>query len=140
MIPNQYLDEATINIMMRQIQVLDEATINKIAAGEVIERPASVVKELVENSLDAGATDIRIRIQDAGRKLIEIVDNGHGMNPENLKIAFIQHSTSKISDIGDLENLATMGFRGEALASTSRADKSNAGVVVIEVVTHASYR
>jgi len=113
---------------MTEIHILDESTISKIAAGEVIERPASVVKELVENSLDAGATDIRIRIQDAGRKLVEIVDNGHGMDPDNLKIAFIQHSTSKISGIDDLEGISTMGFRGEALSSI-------ASVADIEVST-----
>ena len=113
---------------MSQIRILDESTISKIAAGEVIERPSSVVKELVENSIDAGATEIRIRIQDAGKELIEIVDNGHGMDPENLKIAFIQHSTSKIANIDDLEGISTMGFRGEALSSI-------ASVADIEVST-----
>ena len=113
---------------MAKIHILDESTISKIAAGEVIERPASVVKELVENSIDAGATDIRIRIQGAGKDLIEIMDNGHGMDPDNLKIAFVQHSTSKIVDIDDLEGLATMGFRGEALSSI-------ASVAEIEVST-----
>ncbi len=113
---------------MSQIRILDESTISKIAAGEVIERPSSVVKELVENSIDANATEIRIRIQDAGKSLIEIVDNGHGMNPDNLKIAFIQHSTSKIIDIDDLEKISTMGFRGEALSSI-------ASVADIEVST-----
>ena len=115
---------------MAKIRILDDSTISKIAAGEVIERPASVVKELVENSIDAKATDIRIRIQGAGKDLIEIVDNGHGMDPENLKIAFIQHSTSKITDIDDLEGLGTMGFRGEALSSI-------ASVAEIEVSTKA---
>lgn len=113
---------------MPEIIVLDESTISKIAAGEVIERPASVVKELVENSIDANATDIRIRIKDAGKSLIEIVDNGHGMDPDNLKIAFVQHSTSKISSINDLEDISTMGFRGEALSSI-------ASVADIEVST-----
>lgn len=113
---------------MSMIRILDDSTISKIAAGEVIERPASVVKELVENSLDAGATDIRIRILGSGKNLIEIVDNGHGMSPENLKIAFIQHSTSKISDIEDLEDITTMGFRGEALSSI-------ASVAEVEVST-----
>jgi DNA mismatch repair protein MutL len=102
---------------MSRIQILDEATINKIAAGEVIERPASVVKELVENSLDAGATEIRVRIQDAGKSLIEIVDDGCGIGPDDLKLAFIQHATSKINGIEDLDALETMGFRGEALSS-----------------------
>ncbi|MCK5309686.1 MAG: DNA mismatch repair endonuclease MutL [Thermoplasmata archaeon] len=113
---------------MPKIHILDESTINKIAAGEVIERPASVVKELVENSIDADASDIRVRIQGAGKDLIEIVDNGCGMDAENLKIAFIQHSTSKILDINDLEGLGTMGFRGEALSSI-------ASVAEVEVST-----
>ena len=113
---------------MPDIRVLDKATVSKIAAGEVIERPASVVKELVENSIDAGASDIRVRIQGAGRELIEVIDNGHGMDPENLKRAFIQHSTSKLSTIDDLEELGTMGFRGEALSSI-------ASVAAVEVST-----
>jgi len=102
---------------MSQIRILDESTVNKIAAGEVIERPASVVKELVENSLDAGATDIRVRISGAGKELIEVLDDGCGIPGGELKLAFVQHATSKIYEIGDLESLDTLGFRGEALSS-----------------------
>jgi DNA mismatch repair protein MutL len=102
---------------MPRIHILDEATVNKIAAGEVIERPASVVKELIENSIDAGASDIRIEVERGGKKLIRITDNGCGMNREDASLSFVQHSTSKIRKIEDLDNVLTMGFRGEALSS-----------------------
>lgn len=102
---------------MGNIVLLDELTINKIAAGEVIERPASVVKELVENSLDAGATKIDIEVQNGGISYIRITDNGKGMAPDDMEIAFEKHATSKIRNADDIENVLTMGFRGEALAS-----------------------
>ena len=102
---------------MGDIVQLDELTINKIAAGEVIERPANVVKELVENSLDAGATSILIEIKKGGKTLIKIVDNGKGMSFDDLELSVERHATSKIRKIEDLENTYTMGFRGEALAS-----------------------
>ncbi len=102
---------------MPKIHILDEATVNKIAAGEVIERPASVVKELIENSIDAGASDIRIEVEKGGKKLIRVTDNGCGMNREDASLSFVQHSTSKIRKIEDLDNVLTMGFRGEALSS-----------------------
>ena len=102
---------------MQTIQQLTEDLINKIAAGEVIERPASVVKELVENALDAGATQITIDIKDSGKELIKITDNGHGMTEENAKMSILRHATSKISNATDLFNITTLGFRGEALAS-----------------------
>jgi len=102
---------------MGQIRILDQNMINMIAAGEVIERPASVVKELVENSIDAGATKITVTIEDGGRKLISISDNGCGMNAEDLARAFEPHSTSKIKTTADLHGISTLGFRGEALAS-----------------------
>ncbi len=102
---------------MPRIHLLDEATINKIAAGEVIERPASVVKELIENSIDAGATDIRIEVEKGGKKLIRVTDNGCGMDKEDATLAFVKHSTSKIRKIEDIEHVMTMGFRGEALSS-----------------------
>jgi len=102
---------------MGQIIVLDQNMINMIAAGEVIERPASVVKELVENSIDAGATKIIISIEDGGRKLISVTDNGCGMDAEDLAKAFESHTTSKIKTSKDLQSISTLGFRGEALAS-----------------------
>jgi DNA mismatch repair protein MutL len=102
---------------MGQIVVLDQNMINMIAAGEVIERPASVVKELVENSIDAGATKITVSIEDGGRKLISITDNGCGMDADDLARAFESHTTSKIKTSADLHGIATLGFRGEALAS-----------------------
>jgi len=99
------------------IQILPDHVINKIAAGEVVERPASVVKELIENSIDAGATEISIDIEQAGKRLIRIVDNGCGMSKEDAGNAFLRHATSKITSEKDLESIATMGFRGEALSS-----------------------
>ena len=102
---------------MGQIVVLDRNMINMIAAGEVIERPASVVKELLENSLDAGAAKIIVSIEDGGRKLISVTDNGCGMDAEDLASAFEPHTTSKIKTTRDLQAISTLGFRGEALAS-----------------------
>ena len=99
------------------IQLLPDAVANQIAAGEVVQRPASVVKELVENALDAGATDITINIKNAGKTLIQIVDNGCGMSETDARMAFERHATSKIRKATDLFNIKTMGFRGEALAS-----------------------
>lgn len=99
------------------IKLLPDSVANQIAAGEVIQRPASVVKELVENSVDAGATEISIIIKDAGRTLIQVVDNGKGMSPADARMAFERHATSKIASADDLYSLHTMGFRGEALAS-----------------------
>jgi DNA mismatch repair protein MutL len=108
---------------MATIKLLDENLINKIAAGEVIERPASVVKELIENSLDAGATIINVEIKDSGKKLIKIVDNGKGMDEEDAKNCVIRHATSKISSSDDLFSIQTLGFRGEALASIAAVSK-----------------
>ncbi|RCK77350.1 MAG: DNA mismatch repair protein MutL [Ignavibacteriae bacterium] len=103
--------------MRNKINILPENLASKIAAGEVIQRPASVVKELLENSIDAGATKITLIIKDAGKKLIQIVDNGCGMSEDDAVIAFQRHSTSKIQTLEDLEQITTLGFRGEALAS-----------------------
>ena len=108
---------------MSRIHILDAATSNAIAAGEVIERPMSIVKELMENSLDAGATQITVEIQDGGIRLIRVRDNGCGMDEEDAKTAFICHATSKIRTLDELFSLHSMGFRGEALASIAAASR-----------------
>ncbi|MGN1310960.1 MAG: DNA mismatch repair endonuclease MutL [Clostridia bacterium] len=113
---------------MGKIVLLDDLTINQIAAGEVIERPASVVKELVENSIDAGATKIDIEVQNGGIKKIRIIDNGCGMAEDDIEFAFERHATSKIRVASDLETVKSMGFRGEALASV-------AAIANVELVT-----
>lgn len=102
---------------MTRIQLLPEELAHKIAAGEVIERPASVVKELVENSIDAQATIIEVEILDGGKEYIRVTDNGIGIHPEDLQVAFMRHATSKIASVDDLFNVFTLGFRGEALSS-----------------------
>ena len=109
--------------MASRIKLLDEFTINKIAAGEVVERPASVVKELIENSLDSGATSISIAVEDGGKKSITVRDDGCGMSREDAELAFHRHATSKISRIEDLQSLDSFGFRGEALSSIASVAK-----------------
>ena len=109
--------------MPDRIRILDDVTVNKIAAGEVIERPASVVKELVENSLDAGASSVVISVEDGGKKSIIVRDDGCGMSREDARAAFSRHSTSKISRIEDLGSLRSYGFRGEALSSIAAVAK-----------------
>lgn len=113
---------------MRKIAVLDQNTIDKIAAGEVVERPSSVVKELVENAIDAGATAVTVEITDGGKKLIRITDNGAGIEADQIPLAFLRHATSKIEKVEDLEQIASLGFRGEALSSI-------AAVSQVELIT-----
>lgn len=108
---------------MSKIRILDNITIQKIAAGEVIERPSSIVKELVENSLDAGADSITIEIKDGGKSYIRVTDNGDGIDGDDLSLAFMRHSTSKLSKAEDLYKIKSLGFRGEALASISHVSR-----------------
>lgn len=113
---------------MQEIRVLDADTIDKIAAGEVVERPSSVVKELVENAIDAGADTVTVEIKDGGTTLIRVTDNGGGIDKTQIEKAFIRHATSKIRSIGDLSSVASLGFRGEALSSI-------AAVAKVEMIT-----
>jgi len=108
---------------MSIIKILSPEEAKKVAAGEVVERPASVIKELLENSLDAGATTITVYIAKAGKQLLRVVDNGCGMEPDDAQLCFDNHATSKLSSIADLAQLDSFGFRGEALASISSVSK-----------------
>ena len=114
------------------IQILDHLVAERIAAGEVIERPSSIVKELVENSIDAGASEIAVTLEDGGKRLIEVLDNGHGMDEEAIKLCSLRHATSKIRSVEDLETLSSLGFRGEALPSI-------AAVSQLSILSRARY-
>ena len=113
---------------MSKIQVLDQVTIDKIAAGEVVERPASVVKELVENAIDAKAAAVTVEVKEGGISFMRIADNGCGIDREDVPGAFLRHSTSKIRNAEDLEHISSLGFRGEALSSI-------AAVSQVELIT-----
>lgn len=125
---------------MGKIQVLDGETINKIAAGEVVERPSSVVKELVENAIDAGASAITVEIQDGGTTLIRITDNGSGMEKEDISMAFLRHSTSKIRTADDLLTIGSLGFRGEALSSIAAVSQVELLTKTPHAMTGCRYR
>ncbi len=113
---------------MGRIAVLDRQTIDRIAAGEVVERPASVVKELVENAVDAGASQVTVEIREGGVGYIRVTDNGSGIGKEDIELAFLRHSTSKIRTAEDLSGVRSLGFRGEALSSIS-------AVSMVELIT-----
>lgn len=124
---------------MAQITILDQNTINKIAAGEVIERPASVVKELVENAIDAGATAVTVEIKDGGCSFIRVTDNGSGIAKDQLQIAFLRHSTSKIKSVEDLLTISSLGFRGEALSSIAAVSQVELITKIADALTGSRY-
>ena len=121
---------------MSVIKVMDELLANKIAAGEVVERCASVVKELVENSIDAGSTEIKVELIEAGTREIKVIDNGKGMDESDATLAFSRHATSKIDDEEGLFRLTTLGFRGEALASIASVSKVDLKTSMGDIGTH----
>src|SRR2546429_4950483 len=108
---------------MSRIRILPEAVANKIAAGEVVERPASVVKELLENAIDAGAKTIRVEVEVGGKRMIRVIDDGHGMTHDDALLAFERHATSKLRSADDLLSIATLGFRGEALPTIAAVSR-----------------
>ena len=109
--------------LMARIHVLRDVVANKIAAGEVVERPASVAKELLENSLDAGSTRLRIEVERGGKRLVQVTDDGSGMVRDDAMLAFERHATSKLSEVKDLLSIATLGFRGEAIPSIASVSR-----------------
>ena len=123
--------------MSETIHLLPDHIANQIAAGEVIQRPASAVKELLENAVDAEATEIRLIINEAGKSLIQVIDNGKGMSEKDAQNAFARHATSKISVIEDLFEIRTMGFRGEALASIAAVAQVQPKLPVLDLAPPA---
>ncbi|MDZ7376204.1 MAG: DNA mismatch repair endonuclease MutL, partial [candidate division KSB1 bacterium] len=115
---------------INKIIILPEDLTNKIAAGEVVDRPAAIVKELVENSIDAGADEITVILKNGGKTLIQVVDNGSGMSREDAILAIQRHTTSKIHSYEDLHNIRTLGFRGEALASIASVSRMELSTVL----------
>ena len=109
---------------MALIHILDEVTANQIAAGEVVERPVNAVKEMVENAVDASATEVEVEIADGGMTYIRVTDNGSGMSPEDAKLSIVRHATSKISTVDNIYHISSLGFRGEALASISSVSRT----------------
>ena len=124
---------------LRKIAVLDQNTIDKIAAGEVVERPASVVKELVENAIDAGSTAITVEIKEGGISFIRVTDNGGGMVREQVPLAFLRHATSKIEKVEDLTVISSLGFRGEALSSIAAVGQVELITKTPEALTGVRY-
>ena len=125
---------------MKKIEVLDKSTIDKIAAGEVVERPSSVVKELVENAIDAGASAVAVEIKDGGTSLIRITDNGSGIKKQEVKTAFLRHATSKIRSAEDLLSISSLGFRGEALSSIAAVSQVELITKTAEEFSGSRYR
>jgi DNA mismatch repair protein MutL len=121
------------------IKLLDKTTIDKIAAGEVIERPSSVVKELVENSIDAGATSVTVEIKEGGISFIRVTDNGYGISKDEIRTAYLRHATSKIENAGDLDSIETLGFRGEALATIAAVSQTEMVTKTVESLTGVKY-
>ena len=124
---------------MQKIHILDQDTINQIAAGEVIERPSSVVKELTENAIDAGASAVTVEIRDGGKALIRVTDNGSGFDPADIRTAFMPHATSKIRTAEDLFSVGSLGFRGEALPSVASVSKTELITRTAENITGIRY-
>ena len=125
---------------MAKIQLLDQKTIDNIAAGEVIERPASVVKELVENAIDAKANAVTVELKDGGLTLIRVTDNGCGIPKDQVKIAFLRHAISKIQSVEDLLTVSSLGFRGEALSSISAVSQVELVPKTAEGFSRVSYK
>ena len=123
---------------MSKIKVMDEILANKIAAGEVVEKMMNVVKELVENSIDAKSTDIKVELIDSGTKLIKVSDNGIGMDREDATLAFSRHATSKLTTLYDLFNISSLGFRGEALPSIASISKVRLKFMIVPSSTKSS--